>query len=99
MVRSEWQNLNGLWQWQSTSSWDAALTTTWSEILVPFVPEAPLSGIGKHAETMAYRRTFTVPSAWSGKRVLLHFEAVDWRCEAWVDGQSVGRHDGGYDPF
>ena len=99
MVRNDWQNLNGLWQWQSLKSIDQDLSSTWKEILVPFAPEAPLSGIGRHYESMAYSRSLVVPEAWEGKRVLLHFEAVDWRCEAFVDGLSVGTHEGGYDPF
>lgn len=100
MVREQWQNLNGLWQWQSLKQMTQELSeTAWKEILVPFAPEAPLSGIGRHAESMAYRRTFDVPEAWRGERVLLHFEAVDWRCEAFVNGTSVGKHEGGYDPF
>lgn len=99
MVRPQWQNLNGLWEYQSLSSYTADLTDKWNEILVPFAPEAPLSGVGKHFESMAYRRTFTLDKGWSGKRVLLHFEAVDWRCEAFVNGTSVGKHEGGYDPF
>ena len=100
MVRPEWQNLNGLWQWQSLQKMDSELSAGgWHEILVPFAPEAPLSGIGRHYESMAYRRTFSIPEAWKEQRVLLHFEAVDWRCEAFVDGMSVGTHEGGYDPF
>ena len=99
MVRPQWQNLNGLWKYQSLSSYTADLSTKWSEILVPFAPEAPLSGVGRHFESMAYLRTFTVDEAWNGKRALLHFEAVDWRCEAFVNDISVGKHEGGYDPF
>ncbi len=99
MVRTEWQNLNGLWEWQTLKQMNQTLSETWREILVPFAPEAPLSGIGRHTESMAYRRTFSVPEAWKGERVLLHFEAVDWRCQAYVDGTSVGKHEGGYDPF
>lgn len=99
MVRPLWQNLNGLWEYQSLSSYTADLSQKWSEILVPFAPEAPLSGIGRHFESLAYRRTFTIDEGWKGKRVLLHFEAVDWRCEAFVNGTSVGKHEGGYDPF
>jgi len=100
MVRPLWQNLNGLWQWQSLKTMNEALSAdAWKEILVPFAPEAPLSGIGHHYASMAYRRTIHIPAAWDGQRVLLHFEAVDWRCEAFVDGTSVGTHEGGYDPF
>ena len=100
MVRGQWMNLNGLWQWQSLKKMDGELSeTAWREILVPFAPEAPLSGIGRHSEAMAYRCTFHQPEMQEGDRLLLHFEAVDWRCEAFVNGTSVGTHEGGYDPF
>lgn len=99
MVRPLWQNLNGLWMWQSLQSMDSQLGSSWREILVPFAVESPLSGIGSHSESMAYKRSIEIPSEWKGKRVLLHFEAVDWKCEAFVNGVSVGTHEGGYDPF
>ncbi len=68
---------------------------------MPFAFETKLSGIGDpsfHGEVW-YRRTFTVPSGWSGKRVLLHFGAVDYRAQVWVNGQSLGGHEGGNVPF
>ena len=100
MVRDDWQNLNGLWDFISLPSYDESVPESgWQQILVPFCVESALSGIGTYYESMAYRRTFTVPSAWKGKRVLLNFEAVDWRCEVQVNGEVVGTHDGGYDPF
>ena len=48
---------------------------------------------------MWYHRSFEVPGGWSAGRVLLHFEAVDWEARVWVNGQEMGRHRGGYDPF
>lgn len=100
MVRSDWQNLNGLWEFTYLPSYDEDIPATGlGEILVPYCVESALSGIKQHYESMAYRRTFTVPAAWSGKRVLLNFEAVDWRCTVYVNGQMIGSHDGGYDPF
>lgn len=100
MVRADWQNLNGLWNFTYLPSYDEDIPATGlGEILVPYCVESALSGIKQHYESMAYRRTFTVPSAWSGKRVLLNFEAVDWRCTVYVNGQQIGTHDGGYDPF
>jgi len=53
----------------------------------------------KHSDRLTYRRTFEVPKAWRGKRVLLHFGAVDWQAEVFVNGQAVGKHEGGYAPF
>lgn len=100
MVRPQWQNLNGVWSIaQMTSYYDALPSSGYQDILVPYCVESALSGIKKHYTNMAYRRTFSVPSSWSGKRVLLNFEAVDWRCCVYVNGDSVGGHDGGYDPF
>ena len=64
--------------------------------------EAALSGIGKGSEIherVWYRRTFEVPSDWAGKRVLLHFGAVDYDATIWVGDDRVGRHEGGYTPF
>lgn len=100
MVRGEWMNLNGLWDFKSLNSYyDELPNSGYEDILVPYCVESALSGIKRHYENMAYRRTFTVPGSWSGKRVLLNFEAVDWRCCVYLNGDSVGGHDGGYDPF
>ncbi|MGW4795686.1 glycoside hydrolase family 2 protein, partial [Nonomuraea sp. NPDC004297] len=101
LVRPEWQNLNGLWQFAATGS----LTTppTGQElaerVLVPYPIESGLSRIQRHEDRMWYRRTFTVPSAWSGRRVRLNFGAVSWETRVWVNGTAVGTHTGGYDPF
>jgi beta-galactosidase/beta-glucuronidase len=61
--------------------------------------ESALSGVGAHYEHSWYRRTFTIPSSWRGRRVLLNFGAVDWRATVWVNGRRIGTHQGGYDPF
>jgi hypothetical protein len=69
-------------------------------ILVPFAPEAALSGVGRHADRVAYRRTFRRPAAMAaGERLLLHFGACDWHCTAYVNGRQVVDHTGGYDGF
>ena len=71
-----------------------------SRILVPFAPEAPLSGVGRHADHVAYRRTFQRPADMAaGERLLLHFGACDWHCTAYVNGRQVADHTGGYDTF
>ena len=101
MVRSDWMNLNGIWQFQSGETNDPAPTgrNLSGLILVPFPMESALSGIMQYTPFSWYRRTFTVPDSWSGRRILLHFEAVNWRSQIYVNGQSVGIHKGGYDPF
>ena len=101
LVRSEWQNLNGLWQLGFGKVGDAppvgkALD---QQILVPYPVESALSGVMKHADRLWYRRTFAVPQGWTGRRVLLHFGAVDWEATAWVNGKELGTHKGGYDGF
>ncbi len=101
MVRSDWMNLNGLWQYQPGNAGDPvpAGQTLSGEILVPFPVESAISGVMEHHERLWYRRTFTVPSGWQGRRILLHFGAVDWEAEVFINGTSVGIHRGGYDPF
>jgi autotransporter-associated beta strand protein len=101
MVRSNWMNLNGVWQFQTGATNDPVPTglNLSSVILVPFPMESALSGIMQYAPFSWYRRQFTVPAGWAGQRILLHFEAVNWRSQIYVNGQSVGVHTGGYDPF
>ena len=60
--------------------------------------ESAISGVMHYSPWSWYRRTFTVPAAWVGRRYILHFEAVDWQSEVFINGQSVGAHQGG-DPF
>lgn len=96
----DWINLNGLWDFQSTTSiYSPVPTGGWQEILVPFCTESALSGIKQKIESMVYRRKITVPARWEGKSIKLNFGAVDWKCSVWIDGDSVGSHQGGYDPF
>jgi beta-galactosidase/beta-glucuronidase len=95
LVRSEWRSLDGDWRFGFGAAYDR-------DIRVPFTFEAPLSGIGREREVherVRYRRSFTVPSGWRGRRVLLHFGAVDHTATVRVNGRLVGRHRGGYAPF
>lgn len=98
--RDDWQNLNGLWQF---GMGEGDTIATDGQILVPFPIESALSGVGERLldRTAVYRRTFQVPSDWTEDdgRVLLHFGAVDYASEVFVNGQSVGTHKGGFDPF
>jgi hypothetical protein len=101
MVRSNWLNLNGLWQFQAGATNDSVPTgrTLSGQILVPYPMESSISGVMQYSEFSWYRRTFTVASNWSGKHVILHLDAVDWQATVYVNGQQVGLHKGGYDPF
>src|SRR6185312_17224867 len=104
LQRSEWQNLNGLWQYAILPASDNEVIpgAFQGNILVPFCAESALSGVGKRIgkdNLLFYQRDITVPAKRKGKRVLLHFGAVDWRSDIYVNGKNVGRHEGGYDPF
>ncbi|WNG19104.1 AbfB domain-containing protein [Cystobacter fuscus] len=101
MVRSDWLNLNGEWQFgNATAGQTPPFGQNLAEsVLVPFPIESGLSGIKRYQERMWYRRTFTVPAAWSGRRVQLHFGAVDWEATVYVNRQLVGSHQGGFDGF
>ncbi|MBW3541677.1 MAG: sulfatase-like hydrolase/transferase [Planctomycetes bacterium] len=102
LVRKRWQNLNGHWSYAIRPK-DAPQPDDWDgEILVPFPVESQLSGVRKRigAENrLWYRRTFESPPLDDGRRLLLHFGAVDWHATVWVNGKRIGEHKGGYDPF
>ncbi len=115
MVRRQWRNLNGLWDWAIRPK-DAVEPETFDgKILVPFAAESALSGVMKRVgpdNRLWYKRTFTVPATWNRirgenasfgvlpqKRIILHFGAVDWETSVWINGRLVGTHKGGYDPF
>jgi beta-galactosidase/beta-glucuronidase len=101
MVRKQWINLNGLWEYAIEPKGGDRPHQFEGQILVPFAVESSLSGV-KQALTpeqrLWYRRTFTAPQL-KDKHLLLHFGAVDWRTEVFVNGAKVGEHEGGYDPF
>jgi hypothetical protein len=102
MVRESWLNLNGLWQYAIVPRGQEKPEEFDGQILVPFAVESALSGVMRKVgeeNRLWYRRTFKLPEGWSGQRVLLHFEAVDWETTVWVNGREVGAHRGGYDPF
>lgn len=101
LVRKRWLNLNGLWQFQPGKEGDPTpLGRNLSrKILVPYAVETASSGIMEHHDRLWYRRSFTVPAAWKTERVLLHFDAVDYEAEVFVNGHSLGIHKGGYEAF
>jgi len=106
-VREGWMNLNGTWQFEIDHGGSGRARGLVQkekldgEIIVPFCPESKLSGVGyvDFMRAVWYKRTFTLPRSASGKRVFVNFGAVDYLCEVWVNGVSVGTHRGGYVGF
>ncbi len=99
-VRERWLNLNGIWEFQPGQEGDApAFGKSLSrKICVPFGVESALSGIMEHHDRIWYRKLVRMPEEWADRDVLLHFGAVDWESEVYVNGKSIGIHRGGYDP-
>ncbi|MGQ8336730.1 glycoside hydrolase family 2 protein [Sunxiuqinia sp. A32] len=99
MERADWLNLNGVWEFQvGEAGENPPIGKTLSDtILVPFPVESALSGVMEQHEHIWYRRTFSVPEDWDGKQILLHFGAIDWESEIFINGKSLGIHQGGYD--
>lgn len=99
--REEWLCLNGPWEFAEAREGEPPpfARTLPERILVPFPVESSLSGIGRRAERVWYRRAFDVPSGWRGRRILLHFDAVDWESRVFVNGKELATHRGGYDAF
>lgn len=110
-VRSDWQNLNGPWQFAFDDDdrgrgerwFDPAAAAFPLTIETPFVYQSRLSGLHCREvhDILWYRRAFTLPDGWTepGRRILLHFGAVDYRAWVWVNGQLVAFHEGGHTPF
>ncbi|HLR00238.1 MAG TPA: glycoside hydrolase family 2 TIM barrel-domain containing protein [Sphingobacterium sp.] len=103
LVREDWQNLNGLWQYTIQEGKLGAVPNKFEdEILVPYPIESALSGVGKMVgkeNTLWYKKEVKIDKKLGNKKLLLHFGAVDWLAEVYVNGQKVGTHEGGFDPF
>lgn len=101
-VRSEWLNLNGLWDFAIRPREQSEPDSFDGKILVPYPVESALSGVKKmvgEQNQLWYRRQFEVPSGWKNRKIMLHFGAVDWQTRVWVNGKEIGLHRGGYDAF
>ena len=102
MVRKDWVNLNGLWDYVIQPMDESRPEKFAGKILVPFPVESALSGVKQpltNEQRLWYRRTFTSPKLADGRRLLLHFGAVDWEAKVFINGRAVGEHRGGYDAF
>lgn len=102
LVRGNWKNLNGLWNYAVRPRNEEKPAAWEGKILVPFAIESALSGVGRMVgkdSLLWYHTTFALPPATKGKKVLLHFGAVDWQTDVYINGQSAGTHKGGFEPF
>ncbi|CAK3807122.1 glycoside hydrolase family 2 [Lecanosticta acicola] len=105
LVREEWQSLNGLWTYSNATSLDAVNDPPFNQtlprqVLVPFCLESALSGIQETRLLYSWYQThFTIPSNWTGERILLNFDAVDYEATVFVNGQNATFHRGGYFAF
>ena len=106
-VRNEWINLNGEWNFSFDDD-NQGINNKWykdndydQKITVPFAYQSELSGIGNtdFHDIVWYERSFTLPSEWNDKRIILHFGAVDYRAHVWVNDELVATHEGGHVPF
>ncbi len=102
LERSHWYNLNGQWDYAILGTDSAVPHDYHGKITVPFAIESELSGVGRILapnEKLWYRRFFTVPSDFRKKHVILHFGAVDWQTDVFLNGTRIGSHTGGYNAF
>tara|TARA_R110000868_G_scaffold212661_1_gene462551 strand:- start:8969 stop:10777 length:1809 start_codon:yes stop_codon:yes gene_type:complete len=102
MARKDWMNLNGLWEYAILPKGNIKPLNYDGEILVPFAVESSLSGVMKtvgEENELWYRTHFEINPNWKSKNTLLHFGAVDWKTEVWINDIKIGTHEGGYTPF
>ena len=105
--RALWFNLNVQWEFAFDDR-RLGMRERWHQsgafplrIVVPYPFQSTLSGIGDTSfhDVVWYRRTFRPPDSFAGKRVILHFGAVDYAAAVWVNGEFAATHEGGHTPF
>ena len=102
LERKDWLNLNGLWSYSIRNPNDLKPDIHDGKILVPFSLESSLSGVMKSLsenKILWYEKEFEIPKGWKNNLILLHFGAVDWKCELFINDYKIGEHSGGYSPF
>ncbi|MFV0468504.1 MAG: glycoside hydrolase family 2 protein [Dysgonomonas sp.] len=102
LERPQWLNLNGLWEYSILPVGKNVPEKYEGNILVPFPVESSLSGVQREVgrqNEIWYKRTFAIPSDWKNKNILLHFGAVDWKAEVYLNDVKIGTHTGGFTPF
>src|SRR5690606_18220792 len=101
--QGNWKNLNGLWKYTIVDKDVSEIPAQWDgDILVPFAVESALSGVGKAVgkdKALWYQNEIEIPKSLRKGRVLIHFGAVDWQSDLYVNGQHIGRHEGVFNPF
>ncbi|KAH7101753.1 alpha-L-arabinofuranosidase B [Auriculariales sp. MPI-PUGE-AT-0066] len=95
LVRKDWQNLNGQWEWAPTDQITNPPTgkTLNETVLVPYPIESALSGIQRWSRRSFYRRTFEIPPVWAGKNIQLNFGGINWKSRVWVNGKDAFSFD------
>jgi len=102
MERSQWKNLNGLWNYAIQDAGQSTPAKYDGKILVPFAVESSLSGVMKTVgaqKELWYETTFEIDGNWKRKDILLHFGAVDWKADIFLNNIKIGSHSGGFSPF
>lgn len=103
LERKEWTNLNGLWDYYISNINEDKPSNSEGKILVPFCIESSLSGVNKsinETNLLWYQKEININNNWKDKKhLLLHFEAVDWKSELYINNKKIGEHIGGYSPF
>ena len=102
LERKQWLNLNGIWSYSITDINSQKPDNFDGEILVPFSIESSLSGVMKslnEKQILWYYKEFEIPDNWKDKNIIIHFNAVDWICELYINDNKIGKHSGGYSEF